>query len=111
VLEDIEKTSSAGQQETYLNVRGDEALITSVKKVWASLFTPRAIYYRYRHNQPQDTAIGVIVQRMVNAEKAGVSFTVDPARPVEGKDEILTEAAFGVGEVVVQGLVDPTSTA
>lgn len=102
--EDVEKASSAGQQETYLNVRGGENVCYSVQKCWASLFTPRAIYYRHKHGQ-KDAGIGVIVQRMVNSEKSGVMFTVDPANPKNRN--IVIEAVFGLGETIVQGEVTP----
>jgi len=107
VTEDIEKASSAGQYETFLNVKGDENLILSIKKCWASLYTPRAIFYRNKNNQPQDTVIGVVVQKMVNAEKSGVMFTVDPTNPVEYSNHIVIEATWGLGETLVQGEVEP----
>lgn len=107
VLEDIAKTSAAGQQETYLNVKGEDELLESVKKCWASLYTARAIYYRHKNDQPQDTLLCVIVQRMVNSESSGVSFTVDPTRPVEGANRIVSEACWGLGETIVQGEVEP----
>jgi len=107
ITEDIEKASAAGQYETFLNVKGDENLIESVKNCWASLYTSRAIYYRYKHNQPQDTSIGVIIQRMINSEKSGVVFTIDPTNPIEGSDNIIIEACWGLGETLVQGKVEP----
>ncbi len=107
VMEDIKGASSAGQYETFLNVKGEKRLIGAVKKCWASLYTPRVIYYRYKHDQPQDTSIGVIVQRMVNSEKAGVAFTVDPTNPVKGSKKIVIEACWGLGESLVQGKIEP----
>lgn len=107
VLEDIAKTSAAGQQDTFLNVRGEQELLDSVKKCWASLYTARSIYYRHKENQPQDTSICVIIQRMVNSESSGVSFTVDPINPVDGENKIVSEACWGLGETIVQGQVDP----
>ena len=107
ITEDIEKASAAGQYETFLNIKGDENLIESVKKCWASLYTSRAIYYRYKHEQPQDTSIGVIVQKMINSEKSGVVFTIDPTNPVEGSNNIVIEACWGLGETLVQGKVEP----
>jgi len=107
ITEDIEKASAAGQYETFLNVKGDESLLESVKNCWASLYTSRAIYYRYKHNQPQDTSIGVIVQKMINSEKSGVVFTIDPTNPVEGSNNIIIEACWGLGETLVQGKVEP----
>jgi len=107
VTEDIEKASSAGQYETFLNIKGEENLLEAVKKCWASLYTPRAIFYRNKYNQPQDTSIGVIVQRMVFSEKSGVVFTIDPTNPVEGSGKIIIEACWGLGETLVQGMVEP----
>ncbi|MBU5575370.1 MAG: phosphoenolpyruvate synthase [Candidatus Aenigmatarchaeota archaeon] len=109
IVEDIAKASSAGQYESILNVRGEQELISAIKKVWASLYTDRATYYRYKNNQPLETAIGVIVQRMINAEKSGVAFTVDPKNPKEGANKILIEGTWGLGETIVQGQVEPDS--
>ncbi|NIM46940.1 MAG: phosphoenolpyruvate synthase [Candidatus Aenigmarchaeota archaeon] len=106
-MEDIEGASSAGQYETFLNIKGEKKLIEAIKKCWASLYTSRVIYYRHKHNQTQDTSIGVIVQRMVNSEKAGVAFTVDPTNPVKGSKKIVIEACWGLGESLVQGKVEP----
>jgi pyruvate,water dikinase len=107
VTEDIEKASSAGQYETFLDIKGEKRVINAVKECWASLYTSRAIYYRYKHNQPMLTSIGVIVQRMVSSEKSGVAFTVDPTNPVKGRDRIVIEACWGLGETIVQGKVEP----
>jgi pyruvate,water dikinase len=107
VMEDIEGASSAGQYETFLNVKGDENVIQNIKKCWASLYTSRVIYYRHKHNQPQESSICVIIQRMVNSEKAGVAFTVDPTNPVEGSNHIVIEGCWGLGETLVQGEVEP----
>ncbi|NIO45170.1 MAG: phosphoenolpyruvate synthase, partial [Candidatus Aenigmarchaeota archaeon] len=106
-MEDIEGASSAGQYETFLNIKGEKRLIEAIKKCWASLYTPRVIYYRNKHNQPQDTSIGVIVQKMINSEKSGVAFTVDPTNPVKGSKKIVIEACWGLGESLVQGKVEP----
>jgi pyruvate,water dikinase len=104
-VEDIEKASAAGQQETFLNIKGSWNVVESVKKCWASLFTPRAIYYRHEKGLPQDAGICVIVQKMVNSEKSGVIFTVNPANPQD--KNITIEAVWGLGETIVQGLVTP----
>ncbi len=104
VTEDVKGASSAGQQETFLNVKGVESLLLSVQKCWASLFTERAIYYRHKHNLPQDAGISVIVQRMVNADRSGVMFTVNP---VTSENNITVEAVWGLGETIVQGEVTP----
>lgn len=107
IMEDIEKASSAGQYETFLNVKGEKKLIEAVKKCWASLYTPRVIYYRNKNKQPQDTSIGVVIQRMINSEKSGVVFTIDPTNPVKGSNIIVIEGCWGLGETLVQGKVEP----
>ncbi|MCD6476833.1 MAG: phosphoenolpyruvate synthase [Candidatus Aenigmarchaeota archaeon] len=107
ITEDIKGASSAGQYETFLNIRGLTDLIEAVKKCWASLYTPRVMYYRYKHKQSQDTSLCVIVQKMINSEAAGVVFTVDPSKPEQGKDNIVIEASWGLGETIVQGQVNP----
>jgi len=106
--EDLPKMSFAGQQETYLNICGAEAVLEAVKKCWASLWTGRAIAYRQRQGIPSDTvALAVVVQELVCAEAAGVMFT---ANPVTGKrDEIVINAAWGLGEAIVSGAVTPDS--
>ncbi len=103
--EDLEDASFAGQQETYLNVRGNDALLAAVVRCWASLWTDRAITYRAR--QRFDSAgvrLAVVVQQMVPAEAAGVMFTANPANG--RRDEVMITAAWGLGEAVVGGLVD-----
>jgi len=103
--EDLPGASFAGQQETFLNITG-EGLVEAVKKCWSSLFTPRAIFYRekkdFEHSQ---VAIAVVVQEMVDAEKAGVMFTVHPS--TGEKDKLIVEGAWGLGEGVVSGTVTP----
>ncbi len=106
VTEDIGKASAAGQQETFLNVRGALNVVEAVKRCWASLFTPRAIYYREQKRLPHDAGMGVVVQRMVNSEKSGVMFTLNPANPKE-TNVIVIEAVWGLGETIVQGEVTP----
>jgi pyruvate, water dikinase len=104
--EDLPDASFAGQQATYLNVKGKNDVIEAVRKCWASLFTARAIYYREKNNfRHEDVLIAVIVQKMVNSDKAGVLFTVNPATNNLG--EIIIEGAFGLGEAVVSGAVTP----
>jgi pyruvate, water dikinase len=104
--EDLPEASFAGQQATFLNVRGEIDVVDAVRKCWASLFTARAIYYRQKNNFPHDKVfIAVIVQKMVNSEKAGVMFTVNPA--TNDESEIVIEGAFGLGEAVVSGSVTP----
>ncbi len=103
--EDLPGASFAGQQDTFLNVKGDE-VIEYVRRCWSSLFTPRAIFYREKKGFAHErVAIAVVVQKMVNAEKAGVMFSVHPA--TGEKDKIVIEAAWGLGEGVVSGTVTP----
>ena len=104
--EDLPEASFAGQQETYLNVRGASALLEAVRKCWASLWTGRAIAYRLRQGiAPQDVALAVVVQLLIPAEAAGILFT---ANPLTGKrSEAVINAAWGLGEAVVGGLVTP----
>ncbi|MCD6434291.1 MAG: phosphoenolpyruvate synthase [Candidatus Diapherotrites archaeon] len=103
--EDLPTASFAGQQETYLNVKGIEELINAVKNCWASLFTPRATYYRKKQGFPTEKiGIAVVVQKMVRSEVSGVMFSTDPT----GMENILTiEAIFGLGEPIVQGEITP----
>ena len=104
--EDLKTASFAGAQETFVNIKGNSALIDSVKKCWASLFTARAIYYREKKGFRQDTAfIAVIVQKMVNSDKSGVMFTINPV--TNNPDEIVIEAVFGLGEGIVSGAIEP----
>ncbi len=103
--EDLPDASFAGQQETFLNVRGSQ-LVEKVRSCWSSLFTPRAIFYREKKGfQHEKVGIAVVVQKMVNAEKAGVMFTAHPS--TGERDKIVIEAAFGLGESVVSGAVTP----
>ncbi len=104
--EDLPDASFAGQQETYLNVRGQDELLEKVVKCWSSLFTPRAIFYRNEKGFAHDKVfISVGVQKMVNSRAAGVMFTINP---VTGEtDEIVIEGNYGLGETVVSGVVNP----
>ena len=106
--EDLPEASFAGQQETYLNMRGSEEVLEAVKKCWASLWTARAIAYRMKNHIDQSSiALAVVVQGMVLAESAGVMFT---ANPLNGRqDEVLINAAWGLGEALVSGNVSPDS--
>ncbi|MEV6149836.1 PEP/pyruvate-binding domain-containing protein [Nonomuraea sp. NPDC052129] len=103
--EDLPGMSFAGQQDTYLNIRG-EALLDAVKRCWASLWNARAIAYREQNGVPHDdVALAVVVQELVDADAAGVMFT---ANPVNGaRDEIVINASWGLGEAVVGGQVTP----
>ncbi|HYW89508.1 MAG TPA: PEP/pyruvate-binding domain-containing protein, partial [Chloroflexota bacterium] len=104
--EDLPELSFAGQQETYLNIRGAEELRRAVKRCWGSLWTARAIGYRNNARiAPDDVALAVAVQTLVEADAAGVMFT---ANPVSGaRDEVVVNAAWGLGEAIVSGLVTP----
>lgn len=103
--EDLPEASFAGQQDTYLNIRGSDEVVEYVQKCWASLFESRAIFYREENDFDHSKVyIAVVVQEMVNAEKAGVMFTVHPST---GEEKILIEAAWGLGEGVVSGTVTP----
>lgn len=104
--EDLPEASFAGQQETYLNIQGADAVLDAVKKCWASLWTARAIAYRLKNNINQETvALAVVVQELVFADAAGILFT---ANPTNGKrDELVINAAWGLGEAVVSGAVTP----
>ncbi|MEM4133646.1 MAG: phosphoenolpyruvate synthase [Candidatus Micrarchaeia archaeon] len=104
--EDVPSASFAGQQASFLNIYGEQALIDAVKRCWASLFTPRAIYYRVRQGfEHSKVKIAVVVQHMVQSEKAGVFFTVDPVS--QDPNKMVIEAAFGLGETVVSGAITP----
>jgi pyruvate,water dikinase len=104
--EDLPDASFAGQQETFLNVRGPEELLESVRKCWSSLFTPRATFYRVEKGFKHEAVlISVAVQKMVNAKAAGVLFTIHPA--TGETDKIVIEANWGLGESVVSGAMTP----
>lgn len=104
--EDLPEASFAGQQATFLNIKGAESLSKAVQKCWASLYTARAIYYRTKNNFPHEKVlIAVVVQKMVNSDAAGVMFSVNPS--TNNQEEIMVEAAFGLGEAVVGGEVTP----
>jgi pyruvate,water dikinase len=103
--EDLPEASFAGQQETFLNVRGANELVKDVQKCWASLYGARAIYYRVEQKFPHEqVSIAVVVQKMVDAEEAGVLFT---NHMTTGENVTIIEAAWGLGESVVSGAVSP----
>jgi pyruvate,water dikinase len=107
--EDLPGLSFAGQQETVLDVRGDDALLAAVRRCWASLWTARAIGYRQQMGVPQDeVAMAVVVQQMVPAEVSGVLFTANPATGDRG--QMVIDAVPGLGESLVGGTVTPEST-
>jgi len=104
--EDLPCVSSAGQHDTYLNVRGRAGLLDAVQRCWASLWTPRAIGYYARHGiAAGEASMAVVVQRFVPADAAGVLFTVNPVGG--GRDQVLVNASWGLGEAVVSGHVIP----
>ncbi|RME13161.1 MAG: phosphoenolpyruvate synthase, partial [Ardenticatenia bacterium] len=104
--EDLPEASFAGQQETYLNVRGETALLDAVRNCWASLFTDRAILYRAQNNfAHRDVALAVVVQRMIAADVSGIMFTADPL--TGHRHTLAIDASFGLGEALVSGLVTP----
>ncbi len=104
--EDLPGASFAGQQETYLNVKGADEVVKMVQKCWSSLFTPRAIFYREEKGFAHEKVlISVAVQKMVNSKSAGVMFTI---HPVTGdRNKIVIEGNWGLGEAVVSGSVTP----
>lgn len=104
--EDLPTASFAGQQDTYLNVSGEANLLKKVHQAYASLFNPRAIFYREEQKfDHMKVGIAIPVQMMVNSHTSGVMFTVDP---VTGKkDRLIIEAIYGLGELIVQGAVTP----
>lgn len=104
--EDLPTASFAGMQETYLFIKGTDELLKHVKKSWASLWTARAIYYRNTQGFDQfAVALSSIVQKMVNSEKSGIMFTVNPVSGI--RDEMIIDASWGLGEAVVSGAVSP----
>lgn len=104
--EDLPSASFAGQQASFLNVKGGVELLEKVRECWASLFTSRAIFYRVQNKIPHEKVkISVIVQEMVESAVSGVMFTLDPV--TNEKDRILIEAVWGLGEMIVQGSVVP----
>ncbi len=104
--EDLPELSFAGQQDTFLNIVGGEALLDAVVRCWSSLWTARAIGYRARNRvEHQGAALAVVVQQMVQSEAAGVLFT---ANPLTGKRaEAVIDASLGLGETLVSGQVEP----
>jgi rifampicin phosphotransferase len=104
--EDLPEASFAGQQDSYLNVHGDDALLDAIRRCWASLWTARAMAYRARRAvDTEDVQLAVIVQRLVDAEAAGVMFTANPSNG--RRTQTMINAAWGLGEAVVSGSVNP----
>jgi pyruvate,water dikinase len=103
--EDAEGTSFAGMNATFTNVAGEKGILARLVECWASLWSPRSIFYRGNRNLTAEPSIAVVVQEMVPAERSGVMFTLDPS--TGETDHMVIEAAFGQGEVVVGGMVEP----
>jgi pyruvate,water dikinase len=103
--EDSEAASFAGQQETYLNVRGEDEVLDRIKDCWKSFFSERAIFYRSRKGNLNDLAMAIVVQRQLSPDRSGVMFTVDPVR--RRRDQMMIEAVWGLGEAVVSGNATP----
>lgn len=103
--EDLAGASFAGQQETYLNIKGKRDLINSIKKCFSSLFTPRATFYRSKKGfKHSESKIAVVIQRMIDSDKSGVMFSKDPST---GEDHVVMEAVWGLGEGIVSGKITP----
>ena len=104
--EDSKTASFAGQNETFLNVKGESSVLHTVREAWASLFEPRSLFYRNEKKLSHTkNGIALVVQKMVESEASGVMFTIDPV--TNDKSKITIEAIFGLGEYIVQGKVTP----
>lgn len=104
--EDLPDASFAGQQDTYLNIRGEAQLLEHVKRCWASLWTARAVTYRHKQGYDHSlVALAVVVQAMIESEVAGILFTANPVN--NQRDEMVLNASWGLGEAIVSGLVTP----
>ncbi len=105
--EDSTSAAWAGQLDTYLNTTEDD-LLENVQKCWASLFTPRAIFYRFEKGMHgQKISVAVVVQKMIQSEVSGIAFSVHPV--TEDYNQLIIEAGFGLGEAIVSGQVTPDS--
>lgn len=105
--EDSKIDAWAGQLESYLYVT-KEGLLEAVQKCWASLYTPRALFYRVERNmRRKQVSVAVVIQKMANSDVSGVCFTVHPV--TKDKDQMIIEACWGLGEALVQGLITPDS--
>ena len=104
--EDLPELSFAGQQDTFLNIQGQDAVLSAVKRCWASLWSARAIGYRMRGSIDQSSvSLAVVVQVLIPADSAGILFTTNP---INGqRDQIVINASWGLGEAIVSGLVTP----
>jgi len=105
--EDSASAAWAGQLDSFLNTT-EETLLTNVQKCWASLFTPRAIFYRFEKKlHKQKISVAVVVQKMVESEKSGIAFSVHPV--TQDRNQLIIEAGFGLGEAIVSGQITPDS--
>ncbi len=103
--EDLPEASFAGQQDTFLNIKGRMDVVEAVRRCWASLFTARAVYYRKKQGfETEGIGIAVVVQKMIDSEIAGILFT---AEPTGDTTKMLIEAGYGLGEAVVSGSITP----
>jgi len=104
--EDLPDASFAGQQNTYLNIKGEANVVNRVRDCWASLFTARATFYREKNNFDHfEVGIAVPIQKMIQSQVSGVMFTIDPV--TNNKSVVVIEAVWGLGETIVQGQVTP----
>src|SRR5437660_3387416 len=104
--EDLPTASFAGQQDTYLNIIGKEAILKHISKCWASLFTERAVIYRLQNGfDHRKVYLSVVVQKMFFPQAAGIVFTADPV--TSNRKVLSIDASFGLGEALVSGLVNP----
>ncbi|MFC1728617.1 PEP/pyruvate-binding domain-containing protein [Nanoarchaeota archaeon] len=105
--EDSATAAWAGQLDSFLNTTKD-TLLENVRKCWASLFTPRAIFYRFEKGLHQEkVSVAVVVQKMVNSDESGISFSVHPV--TQDRNQLIIEAGFGLGEAIVSGQITPDS--
>lgn len=105
--EDSSSAAWAGQLESYLNTT-EKDLLANVKKCWASLFTPRAIFYRFEKNlHKQKISVAVVIQKMVESKVSGIAFSAHPA--TQDRNQLIIEASFGLGEAIVGGEITPDS--
>ncbi len=102
--EDLSDASFAGQQDSFINVKGNSELIEKIKECFASIFTARSIFYRKKEGFNNMVGIAAIIQKMVNSDKSGVMFSKNP---VKDDDDIMIEAVFGQGEGIVSGEIKP----
>ena len=103
--EDLATASFAGQQESFLSIKGNSNVLKKIKQCFSSLYTPRATYYREKRGfEHKNAAVAVVVQKMINSEKSGVMFT---SNPLKLNDDVMIEAVFGLGEGIVSGRINP----